>query len=69
VSSLLVYVSTAVYRRFIKRKIWIDPHHCWEIGDGRIKKKDIENLLVDCGFIISLFKKLLYVDYRGVRIL
>ena len=27
----------AFYRRFIKRKIWIDPSHCWEIGDGRVK--------------------------------
>lgn len=51
------------YRRFIKRKIWIDPNHCWEIGDGNIKKKDVDNCFLDVGFKIIKFQKLLYVDY------
>lgn len=29
----------AFYRRFIKRRIWIDPYHLWEIGDDHTKKK------------------------------
>ena len=51
------------YRRFIKRKIWIDPDHLWEIGDGKIDKKDIEVLFREVGFNIKVFKKLLYVDF------
>jgi SAM-dependent methyltransferase len=53
----------AFYRRFIKRKIWIDPHHCWEIGDGKIKKVDVELTFKRIGFIVDQFKKLLYVDF------
>jgi predicted SAM-dependent methyltransferase len=53
----------AFYRRFIRRKIWIDPHHCWEIGDGKIKKVDVERLFKKNGFMIDKFKKLLYVDF------
>lgn len=53
----------AFYRRFIKRKIWIDPDHCWEIGDGRIKKADVELSFRKVGFSIEKFKKLLYVDF------
>lgn len=52
----------AFYRRFIKRRIWIDPYHCWEIGDGTVKKKDVEQLFRTAGFSIEKFKKLLYVD-------
>jgi len=53
----------AFYRRFIKRKIWIDPDHCWEIGDGRIKKTNVELVFKQVGFSIEKFKKLLYVDF------
>ena len=53
----------AFYRRFIKRKIWIDPHHCWEIGDGNIKKRDIESIFEKNKFRIIDAKKLIYVDY------
>lgn len=51
------------YRRFIKRKIWIDPHHCWEIGDGTIQRKDVNAVIEKAGFQQLQFKKLLYVDY------
>lgn len=53
----------AFYRRFLLRKIWIDPNHCWEIGDGKIKKKDVEACFLACQFRVSKFEKLLYVDY------
>ena len=51
------------YRRFIKRKIWIDPDHCWEIGDGKIDKRDVEASFKEVGFTIEMFMKLLYVDF------
>lgn len=51
------------YRRFIKRKIWIDPDHCWEIGDGTIEITDVERVFQGVGFTITKFQKLLYVDY------
>jgi SAM-dependent methyltransferase len=53
----------AFYRRFIKRKIWIDPHHCWEIGDGNIRLRDVEAVFRSLGFAVEKFDKLLYVDY------
>jgi len=53
----------AFYRRFIKRKIWIDPHHCWEIGAGNIRVKDVEAVFRSLGFAVEKFDKLLYVDY------
>jgi SAM-dependent methyltransferase len=53
----------AFFRRFIKRKIWIDPSHCWEIGDGFVRIKDVEAVIKSQGFTIVEFKKLLYVDY------
>lgn len=53
----------AFYRRFIKRKIWIDPDHCWEIGDGKINKRDVEVSFRKAGFNIERSKKLLYVDF------
>lgn len=53
----------AFYRRFIKRKIWIDPHHCWEIGDGNVRVRDVEGVFLSLGFTVNKFEKLLYVDY------
>lgn len=53
----------AFWRRFIKRKIWIDPSHCWEIGDVHVRIKDVEARLTDVGFAVEKFDKLLYVDY------
>jgi len=53
----------AFYRRFIKRKIWIDPDHEWEIGDGEHSIKDIEKIMKDVGFRIEKREKLLYVDF------
>jgi len=53
----------AFYRRFIKRKIWIDPDHEWEIGDGKHTIKDIEKIMKNVGFKIEKREKLLYVDF------
>jgi SAM-dependent methyltransferase len=53
----------AFWRRFIKRKIWIDPNHCWEIGDGHVRIKDVEAVMCRQGFSVEKFDKLLYVDY------
>jgi len=53
----------AFYRRFIKRKIWIDPHHRWEIGDGKIKKGHLDKIFQKIDFKTEKFKKLLCVDF------
>lgn len=58
-----IHTPKGYYYRFIKRKIGVDPHHCWEIGDGRIKKKDVEAVIKKVGFGINKFMKLLYVDF------
>ncbi len=51
------------YRRFIKRRIWIDPDHQWEIGDGRHSVKDVETAIKDAGFKIIKRQSLVYVDF------
>ena len=53
----------AFWRRFIKRKIWIDPHHSWEIGDGNITVKKVKSCFEKEKLIIRNYQKLLYVDY------
>ena len=50
-------------RRFIKRKIWIDPHHEWEIGDGNITAEKIRSCFELKKFKILSYKKLIYVDF------
>jgi len=49
------------YQQVIKRKVWIDPYHCWEIGDGKVKRKDVEEIMKKTGFEIEKLKKLLQV--------
>jgi len=53
----------AFYRRFIKRKIWIDPNHEWEIGDGAHSIKDVEQTIREAGLSIEARKTLFYVDF------
>lgn len=53
----------AFYRRFIKRKIWIDPNHKWEIGDGYHTIDDVTRVMKNTGFKIEKIKKLIYVDF------
>jgi len=51
------------YRRFIRRKIWIDPSHCWEIGDGKVRRTDVERAFQEAGLTLEKFRKLVYVDF------
>lgn len=51
------------YRRFIKRKIWIDPDHEWEIGDGHHTTNDVAEMMKSAGFTIEKIEKLIYVDF------
>jgi len=51
------------YRRFIKQRIWIDPNHCWEIGDGKIHERDVHRTFEEAGFRILEFRRIIYVDY------
>jgi cyclopropane fatty-acyl-phospholipid synthase-like methyltransferase len=56
------FTPRAFYSRFIKKEIWKDPTHCWEIGDGRIKRRDVQSVIKRVGFNIHKLKRLLYVD-------
>lgn len=51
------------WNRFVRRRIWIDPHHCWEIGDGRVKRGAVERVLHDTGLSTLAFRELPYCDY------
>lgn len=51
------------YNRFIRRKIWIDPHHHWEIGDGSIHRSHIDHKILQQGWDINNFEHLPYCDY------
>jgi SAM-dependent methyltransferase len=51
------------FKQVIKKDIWIDPHHCWEIGDGVVDRKDVESIIKKTGFKIEKFNKLLQVDF------
>ena len=50
------------WNRFVRRRIWIDPHHCWEIGDGRVRRRDVERLLAEGGWRVQSFRELPYCD-------
>ncbi|MDP1901630.1 MAG: class I SAM-dependent methyltransferase [Rubrivivax sp.] len=51
------------WNRFVRRRIWIDPHHCWEIGDGRVRRADVQSRLEAAGFQTQRFAELPYCDY------
>jgi len=51
------------YNRFVRRRIWIDPHHYWEIGDGRVRRADVEAVLAARGLATERFDALPYCDY------
>lgn len=55
------------YNRFVRRRIWIDPHHCWEIGDGRVQRGDVETVLARHGLRTEAFTLLPYCDYWVLR--
>ena len=51
------------YNRFVRGRIWIDPHHCWEIGDGRVTRADVERCFSQAGFTQVKRLELPYCDY------
>jgi len=51
------------FKQVIKGKVWIDPNHYWEIGDGKVKRKDIEEIMEKAGFKTEKFKRILHVDF------
>lgn len=55
------------YNRFVRRRIWIDPNHCWEIGDGKIRRNQISELLQQLGWEVKKFQPLPYCDYWVLR--
>lgn len=62
--SLPLWVSLrGFYTWHIKKRVSIDPNHCWEIGDKKVKKRDVEDVIKTVGFEISKFMKLPYVDF------
>jgi SAM-dependent methyltransferase len=58
----LTSVSEA-WNRFVRRRIWIDPHHCWEIGDGRVRRRQVDDALGAAGLRTARFSELPYCDY------
>lgn len=55
------------WNRFVRRRIWIDPHHCWEIGDGRVRRTDVERVLQAAGLRAERCTELPYCDYWLLR--
>jgi hypothetical protein len=51
------------YNRFVRGRIWIDPHHCWEMGDGHVTRTRVEQCFVEAGFILVKHLALPYCDY------
>lgn len=56
------------YNRFVRRRIWIDPHHCWEIGDGRVQRAQVDAQLVAAGLQTRTFSELPYCDYWVLQV-
>jgi len=51
------------WNRFVRGRIWIDPHHHWEIGDGHVRRAHVESALKAEGFAIERLQGLPYCDY------
>ena len=51
------------YNRFIRGRIWIDPNHCWEIGDGHVTQMAVERQFARTGFKLVKRLELPYCDY------
>ena len=51
------------YNRFVRGRIWIDPNHCWEIGDGRVTQIAVEQHFARVGFTLIKHLALPYCDY------
>lgn len=55
------------YRNFIKRKPWIDPHHCYEIGVGGITTKKFNEIIFKSNFKIIQSKLIPYVNFWEIK--
>jgi hypothetical protein len=55
--------ASEAYNRFVRRRIWIDPHHVWEIGDGQVSLRDVEQCFLKAGLIEQRRTQLPYSDY------
>lgn len=55
------------WNRFVRRRIWIDPNHCWEIGDGHVTRAQVEALLAAQELQTERFAPLPYCDYWILR--
>ena len=51
------------YNRFVRRRIWIDPNHCWEIGDGHVTRAHITAAIASHGLGTVDLVPLPYCDY------
>lgn len=62
--SLPIWITPrGFYHWFIKRKVSIDPYHCWEIGNRKVKRGDVEKVISSVGFEIRSLRRLPYVDF------
>lgn len=61
------FTPRGFYSRFIKKEIWKDSTHCWEIGDGIIKKGDVECAIMKVGFNVDKLIRLLYVEFWDLK--
>lgn len=55
------------WNRFVRRRIWIDPHHCWEIGDGHVTRAQVQARQAAAGLQAVAFTELPYCDYWVLR--
>ena len=55
------------YHRFVRRRVWIDPHHHWEIGDGRVARQQVQAALSRAALHTERFTELPYCDYWVLR--
>lgn len=55
------------WNRFVRRRIWIDPHHRWEIGDGRVARAQVQSALSCADLRTERFAELPYCDYWVLR--
>lgn len=51
------------YNRFVRGRIWIDPNHCWEIGDGHVTRLDVEQRFAHADLAPIKHLALPYCDY------
>jgi len=66
--SLPIWITPrGFYQWLIKKKVGIDPYHCWEIGDGKIRKTGVEDVYRTVEFKVSKFMKLPYVDFWSLK--